>query len=131
MREIEQRRNYISAINLTTAATNIIDWDVFVPFIPDEVIIRYASYYDTNTTSGRIPPLIVIITSPITNDPYQAVCTLMNTNQCQPVNSHITLNKPISGEITFNILNTDFSNVTNISGAFSLHLEFIKYKKST
>ena len=107
---------------------NIISDNIFVPFVLDEMIIRYGPYYDTNVTGGRVPPVIVNVTSPISNDPYQFLCSLLNTNQCQPLNAHISLNKPIDGEIVFNIVNTDLSEITDITGAFSLHLEFIKYK---
>ena len=127
MREVEQRRNIVVSISLNNGG-NIISDNIFVPFVPDEMIIRYASYYDTNVTGGRVPPVIVNITSPISNDPYQFLCSLLNTNQCQTLNAHISLNKPVNGEIVFNIINTDLSEITNITGAFSLHLEFIKYK---
>ena len=127
MREVEQRRNVITSVSLNDS-TNILATDIFVPFIPDEMIIRYGTYLDVNTTNGRVPPDVVNIKTQISNDPYLILCSLLNTNQCQTLKAHISLNKPVNGEITFYILNPDFTDITNITGAFSLHLEFIKYK---
>ena len=127
MREVEQRRNIITSVAINNSA-NILATDIFIPFIPDEMIIRYGVYLDVNTANGRVPPDIVNIISHISNEPNQLLCSLLNTNQCQTLNAHLSLNKPINGEILFYILNTDFTDITNITGAFSLHLEFIKYK---
>jgi len=114
---IIERRQVVTickAINATSQWTT----PIFLSFIPDEVIVKYYSYYQDGTEAG----VDYIYTNLISD----ILCPI--SEQFGSLNTHYLLQKPISGIYSFQVLDSLGRETILRQGDLIIGLEFVKLK---
>jgi len=102
---------------------------LYIPFEPDELIIRAISYYNPyfGTVNEQTFGTAYVYTN-IVNDNSEPVGYISNNFVTLAADSHFSLKKPLPQSMIVKILDEDGALVTNRLGLLTLICEFVKYK---
>jgi hypothetical protein len=117
--KISNRKTITVVNDSTAAAVSSFSANIYIPFQPDEVIVRQASVYDL--AGGNH---IIIVTSDLVDN--YPLFTINDEIITIPLSTRFIINRPITGTFTFNFLNVDQTN-SNLQIEIAFVLEFIKY----
>jgi len=130
-KEILVRKNSTIIINLNDLNAlggnkNELYFSIFIPFEPDELIIRNTLYARIVGDESNLPIAFVYLN--IVNENDQPICYFSsNFYQSDPM-SHFTLKKPFPNSMIIKVLDVDGDAVNNRTGLLCLQCEFVKYK---
>ena len=92
---------------------------LYVPFIPDEMIVRDYSYHHDGTEQG-----ISVIYTDLVND---IICPISDTSSGYS-GKHYLIQKPINSLYNFQVRTVSGAFDATRAGDFMISLEFVKYK---
>lgn len=110
--------------------TNI---DLYVEFIPDEIVLKSVSVFDDTTGPNTA---MFFIKSNLIRENSNVLCSFPLVNSAFHEAYHVPFkcNEQISGTYNFQIVDASTNGIPDSSGDFKIHfavtLLFIKYKKS-
>lgn len=118
--QVKQRYHHVFNHNLSTGAT--FSSDVYVPFIPDEMIVRLVSY---NGVNGNETDKNILVWCNMIND---IIAITSDTSAVCP-QSVFNIGKSASGTWSFELRKIDgeLVNTTNTGKELSILVEFVKY----
>jgi len=121
---IIEARKHITFIGTLDDTGEILFDNIYVPFTPDDMIIKSVLYYSTADETA------IESTSVLCNfvrDSSEAICTFFNSVNYSP-NSNFKVIIPFPNSIKFTILDNDSHLEITRTGVLSIHCEFVKYK---
>lgn len=106
-----------------SAASSLISQSIFVPFTPDEVIVKCAATYTSNPTNA-----ITGIWTDLISENNGLIYVGSNIYQTVIPNTSFQLKRSVEGTYSFSLYNaaTGLKDIS-ITGGYTLTLEFIKY----
>lgn len=121
-RVLERKTVIISAEK--TSASSLITKNIFVPFSPDEVIVKCATTY-VSVPSGLN---ILGVWTDLINENNGLIYVGANIYMSAAPNTSYQLKRSVEGTYSFSLYNftTGLRDIT-MTGGYSLTLEFIKY----
>ena len=128
-----KERRTITVMLDTTAASlpapltvNTDKANIYIPFTPDEVVVRQVSIFNAIAVVANFETLVV--TSDIVENYPLFVIPMpaINTTSVIPLTTKFQINRPVSGTFNFFYLNSA-GNQSGIRVQLMIVLEFIKY----
>jgi len=116
---IERRKTVTFGSNLVNLRGTF-KTQIFIDFIPDELRVVNISYANSEDNE----PGVFLLYSDIVSE-YLGI---FQDNQINSTNVYFLLQKPISGEYTFQTKNLQGGVILDLEGDIAIQLEFIKYK---
>lgn len=121
MSKLERKTILVTSGTVPALATSF-NFNIFLNFQPDEVIVRQYSYFG-NATANHV----FSITSSLVDNVALFSCN--DSNVTIALNTHFPITQPVRGTFTFNCLDIDNLNV-GLPLQLSFMLEFVKYNKN-
>lgn len=115
--QVKQRHHILLSGTLQNATR--FKHNIYVPFTPDELIVRHVSYKNDGTEVD----LVILWSDYLNNN----LCTLSDICFYSPNTTFILNNKSINGEWYFEPKKVDGSATSASVGKYAIMLEFIKY----
>lgn len=113
----------------TNATPDVFTEQIDVAFIPDEIIVRYASYYDVDTNPSN--SMSYVRSSLIDNHVLLSIPAVTSFQGI--IEQRYRNYKQIQNLYTFSISNYDNSRITNystVNSFLSITFEFVKYREN-
>ena len=122
---VKQRRNIIISNDSVGTGINSFNFFLYVPFKPDEVIVRTVSIADDQLGTADL----ISVSTDLVDSFNDNLFSVTNQNLSSFINTSYTVSQPINRTFTFNIKYLHAPN-TAVQNCISFMLEFVSYEKS-
>jgi hypothetical protein len=122
-RPVKQRRNIVISNDSVTIGVNSFSFYLYVPFQPDEVILRTVSVGNDQLANYDI----ISVSSDLIDSYNNILFSVSNANANNTINTSYTISQPINRTFTFNI-HYLHEATTLVQNCINFMLEFVSYE---